>query len=48
MEASWSAAEEALMRLGVTDAAGLWVSVSSTRFSRYSKTDTGRFRRRNS
>ena len=48
MQASWSAAEEALMRLGVTDAAGLWVSVSSTRFPRYSKTDTDRFRRRNS
>lgn len=46
MEASWNAAEEALMRLGVTDAAGLWVSVSLTRFPCYPRNDIDRFRRR--
>lgn len=29
LDASWSKAEDALMRLGVTDAAGLWVSNAS-------------------
>lgn len=48
MEASWNDAEDTLMRLGVTDTAGLWVSISLARGKYNSRTDIDHFRRRSS